>query len=286
MRTRLQASNWLTVALLGLAGSPLALSAQAGPDFSISVSPSATSIAQGSSGSLTISATVSGGFNNTLTLLASGQPNGVTVTFSPSTIPAPGSGSPTMTFSVGSSITTGTFPITVIGAGGGTSRTATVSLTVTGSSSPENAEQKVTKLLEAAKNSTTRNETVCDITLPKCSADVISIAGDTKSTIRITNIPDKTCKVRATTNENYKAYEVNDKDFRSRDLDLGTDELDTSTQLPATVQVDIHLKKWFFTSFGARRANSDKRARPFSARTAKTLSEADYRSSCMPPCAK
>ncbi|HEY0515068.1 MAG TPA: Ig-like domain-containing protein [Thermoanaerobaculia bacterium] len=102
-----------------------------GPDFSITTSPSSVSIAQGGSGSATVSTTVSGGFNSTVALSASGQPAGVTVAFSPASIAAPGSGSSTMTITVGSSTAPGTSTITITGTGGSTTHTTSVVLTVT-----------------------------------------------------------------------------------------------------------------------------------------------------------
>ncbi len=101
------------------------------PDFGISASPTSVSVAQGSSGTSTITTTVSGGFNNAISLSASGAPAGTTVSFSPTSIAAPGSGSSTMTMSVGASTAAGTYTITVTGTGGTTSHSATVSLTVT-----------------------------------------------------------------------------------------------------------------------------------------------------------
>ncbi|HYX26276.1 MAG TPA: hypothetical protein VFC23_19135, partial [Thermoanaerobaculia bacterium] len=100
------------------------------PDFTISASPSAVSIAKGAAGSSTITTAVSGGFNSAIALSASGQPAGVTVSFSPSSIAAPGSGSSTMTLTVASTAATGTSTITITGTGGIT-HTTTVTLTVT-----------------------------------------------------------------------------------------------------------------------------------------------------------
>ncbi|MGA3316361.1 MAG: hypothetical protein ABSC64_07965, partial [Candidatus Korobacteraceae bacterium] len=74
---------------------------------------------------------VSGGFSSSISLSATGVPTGTTVGFSPSTIPAPGAGSSTMTITVGLSTPEGTYPITVIGTGGGIRQTVTVNLTVT-----------------------------------------------------------------------------------------------------------------------------------------------------------
>ncbi|HEY0783180.1 MAG TPA: protease pro-enzyme activation domain-containing protein [Thermoanaerobaculia bacterium] len=103
------------------------------PDFALSASPTSVSIAQGGSGSSTITSTVSGGFNSAVSLSASGQPTGVTVTFSSSTLAAPGSGSSTMSITVGSAVTAGSYTITVTGTGGGKTHTTTVGLTVTSS---------------------------------------------------------------------------------------------------------------------------------------------------------
>jgi hypothetical protein len=106
-------------------------STTATPDFTISASPSSVSIAQSGNGSSTITTAVSGGFNNSISLSATGQPSGVTVSFSPNPIAAPGSGSSTMSITVGSTVATGTYPITITGTGGTTTHTTTVNLTVT-----------------------------------------------------------------------------------------------------------------------------------------------------------
>ena len=99
--------------------------------FTVSASPSSLSVMQGMRGTSTITTVVSGGFNNSISLSASGMPSGTTVTFNPATIPAPGSGSSTMTVTVGSTTHMGTYPITVTASGGGTYRTVVVNLTVT-----------------------------------------------------------------------------------------------------------------------------------------------------------
>ena len=100
------------------------------PDFSLSASPSATTIAQGSAANVTVSTAALNGFNSSVALSASGQPAGVTVGFSPSSIAAPGTGSSTMTITVGASTTPGTYTITVTGTGGSSTHTTPVTLTV------------------------------------------------------------------------------------------------------------------------------------------------------------
>lgn len=100
------------------------------PGFSLSASPTSVSIAQGGSGSTTITSSVTGGFSSAIALTSSGAPTGVTVGFSPTSIT--GAGSSTLSFTVAASTTPGTYSITVTGTSGSTVETTTVSLTVTG----------------------------------------------------------------------------------------------------------------------------------------------------------
>jgi trimeric autotransporter adhesin len=106
------------------------------PDFTISAAPGSVSIAQGGSGSATVTTAVSGGFNSAIALSASGLPAGVTASFSPASIAAPGSGSSTLTFTVSATATLGTSTVTITGTGGSITHTTTVSLTVTSVPTP------------------------------------------------------------------------------------------------------------------------------------------------------
>jgi len=100
------------------------------PNFTIGASPTTISVSRGSSGTSTITTTISGGFNSAITLSASGQGSGQTVTFSPSSIAAPGSGTSTMTIKVSSRSKRGTRTITITGMGGGVTHTTTVTLNI------------------------------------------------------------------------------------------------------------------------------------------------------------
>lgn len=102
-------------------------------DFAMSASPTALTIAQSGSGATTISTTVSGNFNSSIALSASGLPAGATANFSPASLAAPGSGTASLTILACSATATGNYSVTVTGAGGGVTHTTTVALTVTAS---------------------------------------------------------------------------------------------------------------------------------------------------------
>jgi kumamolisin len=99
-------------------------------NFTISASPTSISVARGSSGTSTITTAVSGGFDYVISLSATGYPIGVTVTFSPRTIPAPGSGKSTMKVTVGEKVALGNHTITINATGGGVPRETQVTLDV------------------------------------------------------------------------------------------------------------------------------------------------------------
>jgi hypothetical protein len=107
------------------------------PDFALTASPTTVSVAQGGTKTTTVSTTVSGGFNSAVSLSASGLPAGVTASFSPASIAAPGSGSSTLTFTASSTATTGTSTVTINASGGGVSHSTTVSLTVSATATPD-----------------------------------------------------------------------------------------------------------------------------------------------------
>ena len=99
-------------------------------DFALASSPTALTVAAGSSGASTITTTISGSFNSAVSLSASGLPAGATASFSPTSIAAPGSGSLTLTISAVASTAAGTYSVVVNGSGGGKTHSTTISLTV------------------------------------------------------------------------------------------------------------------------------------------------------------
>jgi hypothetical protein len=118
--------NWKTrIGSFRLAG----CGAPVGDDFSVGANPATLSIAKGSSGSSVIGTAPTSGSAQSVAFSASGQPSGMTVTFSPASVTA--GGSSTMTVNVGSSTTVGAYPITVTATGATATHTTTVTVTVT-----------------------------------------------------------------------------------------------------------------------------------------------------------
>ncbi|WP_328971985.1 M4 family metallopeptidase [Streptomyces sp. NBC_00239] len=114
------------------------------PDFSLALNPAAGSVQAGGSVTSTVNTSTTGGSAQTVQLSATGQPGGVTVGFSPSSVTS--GGSSTMTVSVAAGTANGTYPITVKGTGTAT-HSVTYNLTVgtttppTGCDNPENTYQ-------------------------------------------------------------------------------------------------------------------------------------------------
>ncbi|MHB8447149.1 MAG: hypothetical protein ACYC9P_04425 [Rudaea sp.] len=99
------------------------------PDFSIAASPTSLSIAQGASGTSTVTISPQNGFGGSVALSASGLPSGVTASFNPAST----TGSSTLTLSASSTAATGTTTVTITGTSGALTHTATLSLAVTAS---------------------------------------------------------------------------------------------------------------------------------------------------------
>ncbi len=99
--------------------------------FTVAVSPTAGSLPRGDYGIATVTTSVSGGFSAPISFTATGMESGVTVSFSPNPIAAPGSGKTSMTVTAASSAKRATFPIKITATGGGKTATATLTLTIT-----------------------------------------------------------------------------------------------------------------------------------------------------------
>src|SRR5215469_8415100 len=98
------------------------------PDFLFTATPSSQTVGHSSSVNYTVTVMPEGGFAGTVTLSASGLPNGVTATFSPSAIT--GAGTANLTLTANAAAPGGAYPITVTGVSGGLTHNAVLTLFV------------------------------------------------------------------------------------------------------------------------------------------------------------
>ena len=99
-----------------------------GSGFSLAPSASSVTVGAGSSGSVTLTESATGGFSSTVNLTASGAPSGTTVRLSSSTITS--SAPVTVTITTAATTAAGNYTLTFTGISGVVSHSATVTLTV------------------------------------------------------------------------------------------------------------------------------------------------------------
>jgi subtilase family serine protease len=87
--------------------------ATAPPGFHAAASSNSLAVPAGSSNSVTLNVTVTGGFNAMVAFSVTGLPSGVSASFTPATRPAPGSGSSVLKISAASTARAGSYSATV-----------------------------------------------------------------------------------------------------------------------------------------------------------------------------
>ena len=102
------------------------------PSFTLSALPTSVSVAQGSTGTSTITVAGANGFNGTVTLAATGLPSGVTASFAAGTV----SGTQVLTLTASGSATVTTSPVTVTINGTSSTLTASTSVNVSVTAGP------------------------------------------------------------------------------------------------------------------------------------------------------
>jgi hypothetical protein len=107
---------------------PVGLTIQAKPDFTISANPTSVSFVSGGNGSSTITLTTLNGYNKSVALtVLSGCPSGATCSLSPANVIP--TGNSTLTIS-GGTAAAGSYTLTVQGSDGTLTHTTTVDLTI------------------------------------------------------------------------------------------------------------------------------------------------------------
>jgi pseudomonalisin len=100
------------------------------PSFALTAPTAATNLSVGSTATVPVSITPSGGFNSNVTLSVSGLPSGVTGAFSPASVNGTAANTSNLTLAASQSANAGAFSVTVTAAGGGITKTVTFNLTV------------------------------------------------------------------------------------------------------------------------------------------------------------
>jgi len=119
-----------------VAKAPLACpGGQPTPNFSVSATPSSTTVTAGGTASYTATVTPSNGFNSTVTFGVNGLPSGASASFSPASVS--GSGSSKLNISTSSTTPAGTYTLTISGSSGSLNHGATVTLVVNSPVTPD-----------------------------------------------------------------------------------------------------------------------------------------------------
>jgi uncharacterized membrane protein len=160
-------------------------------------------VAQGSSGTSTITITPVSGFSSNVTLSATGLPSGVTATFSPN----PTATSSTLTLKASATAATGTVTVTVKGTSGSLTHNATISLTVNANGGGAAVALKPSALTWGnIKVGTTAPVRIVNLTnsgTATLNISSITLSGDfAKKTVSAscgsTVLPKKTCQIQVT----------------------------------------------------------------------------------------
>jgi len=100
------------------------------PAFHATSSESSMSVTVGSHNNITLNVTVSGGFNAAVSFSVSGLPSGVSASFTPASLPVPGSGTSVLKLTAAGSAKAGVYSVAVSAAGSG-SATQKIPLSLT-----------------------------------------------------------------------------------------------------------------------------------------------------------
>ena len=98
--------------------------------FSVTVQPSSLTKSPGQSAAAEVTTKIASGYDDALTLKASNLPEGVSLTFSPDEIPAPGAGKSKASISLPSDLKLGNYSVHITATGGTASESATLTLKV------------------------------------------------------------------------------------------------------------------------------------------------------------
>ncbi|MFZ0320899.1 MAG: S53 family peptidase [Candidatus Sulfotelmatobacter sp.] len=118
--------------------------ATATPSFHAGASASSLTVKDGSNNSVNLTVTTSGGFNSAVAFSVAGLPTGVSASFTPATLSAPGSGSSILKLTATSSVKSGTYSATVSATNGSTRQQVPLTVIITSAAHlKQNSEKKI-----------------------------------------------------------------------------------------------------------------------------------------------
>jgi M6 family metalloprotease-like protein len=109
---------------------PVNLTVLPPPSFSLTPGATSATVVRGASTTIKLTTAALYGFQSQVLLSVSGLPKGVTASFAPASIAAPGSGTTTLTLGAASATTAGSFNLTVTATGGGVTKTQALTFSV------------------------------------------------------------------------------------------------------------------------------------------------------------
>jgi len=131
------------------------------PTFSLAASAGSVAVTEGLSGTLRLSTAAAGGFAAPVQFSASGQPSGMSVSFSPATVT--GAGTSTVSFLVGATVAAGSYPVMLTGSSGSLQQSVTVTVNVATAAFSITPSATTLTLLQGATGSVTLTGTVTGV---------------------------------------------------------------------------------------------------------------------------
>src|SRR5208337_2130094 len=146
--------------------------------FTLSSSPSSVTVPQGGHGTSTITITPQNGFSGSVTLSASGLPNGVTATFNPN----PATATSTLTLAASATAATGTVTVTITGVSGALTSSTTLSVNMI-------APGQINHVVIIFQENRTPDNLFHDPVLMAAGADIASVGQSSQGPVTLTPAP-------------------------------------------------------------------------------------------------
>jgi uncharacterized membrane protein len=109
---------------------PVSLTVLPPPSFTLTLNATSATVERGGSTAIKLSVAGLNGFQSAVALSLTGLPKGMTASFAPSSVAAPGTGTSTFTLSASTGAAVGSYNLTVTATGGGVTKTQPLAVKV------------------------------------------------------------------------------------------------------------------------------------------------------------